>query len=120
MRELVWLVGAEPKVVRPDPQRHVPVHALLEPVLEPALRLVRRDEELHLHLLELPGPENEVPGRYLVAEALSDLGDPEWWLLAPELQVVAEVEEDPLRRLGAQVHDRPLVLDGADRRLEQQ
>ena len=69
-------------------------------------RLVGRDEELHLHLLELARAEDEVAGRDLVAERLADLRDPERRLLARELQRVLEVEEDALRGLGTQVGDR--------------
>ena len=82
-------------------------------MLEPLLRLGGRHEELHLHLLELAGAEDEVAGRDLVAERLADLGDPERRLLARELEHVLEVDEDPLRRLGAQVGDRePVSLTG--------
>jgi hypothetical protein len=42
------------------------------------------DEELHLHLLELAGAEDEVARRDLVAERLADLPDPERDLL-PEV-----------------------------------
>src|SRR5205807_1551782 len=65
-------------------------------------------------------PEDEVPGGDLVAEALADLRYPERRLLAGELQVVLEVEEDPLSGLGAQVYGRALLLDRADRGLEHQ
>ena len=62
----------------------------------------------------------KLPVRDLVAEALADLRDPERRLLAGELQVVLEVQEDPLGGLGAQVDGRALLLDRADRRLEHQ
>ena len=91
-----------------------------EPVLEPLLRLGRRHEELHLHLLELARAEDEVAGRDLVAERLADLRDPERRFLARELQHVLEVDEDALRRLRAQVRGRARLLHRADRRLEHQ
>ena len=90
------------------------------PVLEPLRRLVGRHEVLHLHLLELARAEDEVAGRDLVAKRLADLGDAERRLLARELEDVLEVDEDPLRRLGAQVGLRARVLDRADVRLEHQ
>ena len=65
--------------------------------------LGRRDEELHLHLLELAHAEEEVPGRDLVAEALADLRDPERRLHAQRRGDVLEVDEDALRRLRPQV-----------------
>ena len=86
----------------------------------PLLRLVRRHEVLHLHLLELARAEDEVAGRDLVAERLADLRDPERRLLARELQDVLEVEEDPLGGLGAQEDARALVRDRAHVRLEHQ
>jgi hypothetical protein len=45
-------------------------------------RPARLDEELHLHLLELAGAEDEVARRDLVAERLADLRDAERRLLA--------------------------------------
>ncbi len=120
MRELVVVVGAQMQVVGPDPQLLIPAHPLLQPVLEPLRGLVRRHEELHLHLLELPRPEDEVAGSDLVAKGLADLGDPERRLLAGELQHVLEVDEDPLCRLRAQVGDRAGLLHRPDRRLEHQ
>src|ERR1700719_2611010 len=105
-------------MVRPDTQFEIPALTLAEPMLEPARCLLRRDEELHLHLLELPRPEDEVPGRDLVAEGLAHLSDPEGRFLAGELQYVLEVDEDPLRRLRAQVRRRARLLHRADRRLE--
>ena len=80
--------------------------------------LVGRAEELHLHLLELAGAEDEVAGGDLVAKRLADLGDPERRLLARELEHVLEVDEDALGRLGAQVGGRAGVLDRPDRGLE--
>ena len=80
----------------------------------------RRDEELHLHLLELAGAEDEVAGRDLVAEGLADLGDPERRLLAGEAEHVLEVDEDALRRLRPQVDLRALAGDRADVGLEHQ
>src|SRR5439155_23885825 len=66
--ELVGAVGAQAQVRRADAQVDVPAPALAEPVLEPLLGLARRDEVLHLHLLELARAEDEVPGGDLVAE----------------------------------------------------
>ena len=52
----------------------------------------------------------KLPGRDLVAERLADLRDAERQLLARELEDVLEVDEDPLRRLRAQVDRRAGVL----------
>ena len=76
------------------------------------------DEVLHLHLLELAHPEDEVAGADLVAEALADLGDSEGNLLARRLLDVLEVDVAALRRLGPQVDDRRVLLDRAHERLE--
>src|SRR4029078_3229596 len=72
-------------------------------VLVPLTGVVGRYEELHLHLLELARPEDEVARRDLVAERLADLGDPERRLLARELQDVLEVDQDALGGLRPQV-----------------
>ena len=77
MGELVGVVGAQAYVVGAQSQGGVPAHPLGQPVLEPLLGFGRRHEELHLHLLELACPEDEVAGRDLVAEGLTDLRYPE-------------------------------------------
>ncbi len=82
--------------------------------------VVRRDEELELHLLELAGAEDPVLRRDLVAEALADLGDAERRLLARRLQDVREVGEHPLRRLGPEVGVGAGSFDGTGLGLEHQ
>ena len=82
--------------------------------------VLRRHEELHLHLLELTGAEDEVARGDLVAERLADLRDAERRLLAGRGLHVLEVDEDALGRLGAQVRDRGVVLHRADVGLEHQ
>ena len=72
--------------------------------------LVRLDEELQFHLLELPGAEGEVLRRDLVAEGLADLADPEGDLHARGVADILELGEDRLGRLGTQVSD--IVLRG--------
>src|SRR5699024_3332529 len=74
--------------------------------------------ELHLHLLELAGAEDEVAGGDLVAERLADLADAEGRLAPRRRHDVGEVDEDALRRLRAQVVQAGLVLDGAEVGLE--
>ena len=77
-------------------------------------------EELDLHLLELAGAEDEVAGVDLVAEALADLGDAEGSLHAAGVDDVAEVGEDALGGLGAEIGLARLVVDGANVGLEHQ
>ena len=60
----------------------------------------------------------KLPGRDLVAERLPDLGDAERRLAARDLGHVLEVDEDALRRLGAEIHGHAGLLEGADARLE--
>src|SRR5262249_27425400 len=105
VRQLVGVVGPEAEVIGADAELRVPAETLLEPMIEPSLRVHRRHEELHLHLLELARPKGEVAGRDLIAEALADLGDAERRLLARELQVMLEIQEDALSGLWAQVDD---------------
>src|SRR5437660_2165226 len=99
-----------------DAVARVPAISLLDPVVEPVVRLAGRDEVLHLHLLELARAKEEVAGRDLVAERLADLCDPERRLAARELEHVLEVDEDPLGRLGTEVRGRSGLLDRAERR----
>src|SRR5213595_729020 len=80
-----------------------PGQTLLQPVAKPAVGLGRGHEELHLHLFKLARAEDEVASGDLVAKALADLSDAEGGLLAPELEIVLEVQEDPLRRFGPQI-----------------
>ena len=117
--ELLLRVLEVAQVVGVDAQVDVPAGALVDPVAVPLLVLAGLDEELHLHLLELAGAEDEVAGRDLVAEALADLGDAERRLLPAAGHHVGEVEEDALRGLGAQVVQAGLVLDDAEVGLEQ-
>ena len=101
------------------PEVDVPARALVDPVLVPLLVLARLDEELHLHLLELAGAEDEVARRDLVAEALADLRDAEGRLHPRAGDHVGEVDEDALRGLGPQVVQPGLVLGHAEVGLEQ-
>ena len=118
--ELVGLVGADHQEVRPDAEVEVPVAADLDPLPVPLVGLGRRHEELHLHLLELAGAEDEVARGDLVAEGLADLGDAERRRLAGEVEHVLEVDEDALGGLRPQVGDRARVLHRADVGLEHQ
>ena len=78
----------------------------------------RLDEELHLHLLELTGAEDEVARGDLVAEALADLADAERRLAARRGDHVGEVDEDALRGLGPQIVQAFLGLDRTEIGLE--
>ena len=78
------------------------------------------DEELHLHLLELAGAEDEVARGDFVAERLADLGDAEREFGARGGEDVVEVDEDALRGFGAQPHLARGVLNGSGERLEHQ
>ena len=118
VRELVGVVRADPQVALADPVAAVPGVALVDPVAVPLVGLGRRHEELHLHLLELERAEDEVARRDLVAERLADLGDAERRLAARDLGDVLEVDEDALRRLGAEVDRDARLLHRADARLE--
>lgn len=114
MGELLLGVLEPAHVLFAQTEAGVPVPALLHPVLLPLLVLARLDEELHLHLLELAGAEDEVAGRDLVAEGLAHLRDAEGRLAARGLLDLGEVGEDALGRLGAQVGDGAAVLRGAE------
>ena len=63
------------------PQRLHPLEPLVSPVVKPCCIGTRLHEELHLHLLEFPRPEDEVARRDLVAKRFADLRYAEWDLL---------------------------------------
>ena len=107
-------------MARPNSQRLVPIETGGEPVVEPLRRLVRWNEELHLHLLELTRTEDEVPGSDLVAERLADLCDAKRRLLARKLEHVLEVDEDALGSFWTQVDRGSGFFDGTHGRLEHQ
>src|SRR3954469_4418906 len=111
--QLVGRVLARPQALSRDPVAGVPLEAPWQPLLEHGRRGVRPHEVLHLHLLELAHPEDEVAGRDLVPERLADLGDAERDLLARALLDVLEVDVRALGSLGAEVDDRGVVLDRA-------
>src|SRR2546429_677440 len=82
VRQLVFRVLVEPQLVGPHAQSGQPLHPLVAPELEPLEVRARLHEVLHLHLLELAGPKDEVAGSDLVPECFADLRDPEGDLLA--------------------------------------
>src|SRR5438876_756551 len=120
MRELVGAVGPHAEPLGRETEVRVPAQALLAPVLEPRIVVTGPHEELELHLLELARAEEEVAGRDLVAEGLSNLCDAEGNLETRSLDHVPEVDEDALRRLRPEVGDVCRVLHGADEGLEHQ
>ena len=117
--QLVRGVLAQPQPRRGHAEALVPRQPAREPFLEGGRGgLLGADEVLHLHLLELAHPEDEVAGRDLVAERLPDLGDPERELLARGLLDVLEVDVRALRGLRPEVDDRRVLLDRPHERLE--
>src|ERR1700722_6021720 len=105
MRQLGLVMGSEAQELISDAVVAIPGEAFGAPILEPARRVSGRDEELHLHLLELAGAKNEVAGGDLVAKAATDLGNAERWLQAHRGHDVRKVHEHSLGSLRAQVGD---------------
>jgi hypothetical protein len=118
--KLLLRVRAHPKMALSQAEVEVPTAPLVDPVAIPLLCVGRRDEELHLHLLELARPEEEVPRRDLVPEALADLRDPERRLHPHGRRDVLEVHEDALGRFGPKESPSRVVAHRADERLEHQ
>src|SRR3989441_9652814 len=119
--KLVLRTVVETQVCRLDPElRRIPGETLLAPVVKPLVIGAGFDEELHLHLLELPRAEDEITGRNLVAERLPDLSDAEGRLEAARLLDIEEVHEHALRGLRPQERHRRVFLDRADKSLEHQ
>src|SRR5438094_5055768 len=118
MGALVVGVVAEAQLLPGDALLDVPQKARLLPLAVEAMGLGWAGEVLHLHLLELARPKDEVAGRDLVAKGLADLGDPKRQLPPRRLLDVLEVHEDGLRRLWPEPRDGRGVLDRTDERLE--
>ena len=66
------------EMISPDTHLIVELHSLCSPVREPLFVRSRLAEELHLHLLELAGAEDEVLCRDFVSEGLTYLSNPKW------------------------------------------
>ena len=75
---------------------------------------------MHLHLLEFAHAEDELAGDDLVPEGLADLRDAKRQLHAAGLLDVEEVDENALRRFGAEVDDAGVATDRTELRLEHQ
>ena len=118
--QLLRLMVAQAEALVGHVQLLQPLVAELAPVGEPFEIGVRLAEELELHLLKLADAEDEVARRDLVAEALADLADAEGDLPARGALDVLEVDEDALRRLGAEIDLRRRVLGHALMGLEHQ
>ena len=119
VRQLFLWVLVQAQVFFLDTQVGVPLVAVIDPVLVPLFVLARLDEELHLHLLELAGAEDEVTRGDLVAEGLTNIGNAEWRLHARGGHYVLEVDEDTLCGLGTQVVQTLLVIDRTQEGLQQ-
>ena len=143
VRQLLLLLPVFDQRVAAQADALVPLDALLDPVLVPELpapiglrvegcglrvgqardraghflhHLVGADEELQFHLLELARAEGEVARVDLVAERLADLANAKRHPLARDIQHVLELDEDGLRRFGAQVGRCFRAFDRARRR----
>ena len=78
-----------------EPRVHV-----LQPLFVGRLPLLipRTDEVLNFHLLEFPGPENEVPRGDFVPKRFADLRDPKRDFSPTHVAHVFEVDENALNR----------------------
>ena len=82
----------------------MPFEALCLPEFKPLHFGARLAEELHLHLLELPHTEDELPGNHLVTESFADLGDTEGDFHAAGFLHIYIVHENALCGFGAQIN----------------
>ncbi len=98
-----FLVVVETVVVVAEAQGAMPSHTGLLPLVPPIHFGPGLHEELHLHLLELAHAEYELTRHDLVAERLAYLCDAEREFHASRLLHVEVVDEDALRRFGAEV-----------------
>lgn len=65
-----------------DAEVEIKLLVLLFPISEPFGVFRRMNKELHLHLFEFAGAEDEIPRRDFVAESLADLGYAKGYFLA--------------------------------------
>ena len=82
----------------------MPFETELFPMLEPFEFRSRANEELHLHLLELPHTEHELTSYDLVTERLTDLRNTERHFHATGFLYVQEVDEDSLCGLRTKIN----------------
>ena len=69
------------------------------------------DEELHLHLFEFAGTEDEVSWCNFITERFTDLANTKWWLLPRSLCDVIKVDKDSLSCLRAKVGKPALIFN---------
>ena len=108
MRQFIGRVFAGAQMLALDSEFDVPVESEIDPVAIPLLFFlaIGTNEELHLHLLELAGAENEILGGDFVAERFALLRDAERQLDALRIDDVLEVRENSLRGFRAQIDNR--------------
>ena len=118
--QLLGVVVPQAQVLVLQTDGKQPVVAEGPPILEPLQVGAGLAEELQLHLLKLPDPEDEVAGGNLVAERLADLAHAEGQLAAGGALGVDEVGEDALGGLGTEIHGVLGVLGDSLEGLEHQ
>ncbi len=101
-----------------DADVFVKLQPLFAPVFQELGALLGPAEILELHLLEFAGAEGVVARIDFVAKSFADLRDAERKLFARDIEHVAELHKDCLRRLGPKIHLRLLIVGGAMMRLE--
>src|SRR5688572_30923410 len=62
MTQLILVMWPDTEIGLGHAKPEIPVASPLLPVGDPLVRFLWPDEVLHLHLLELPGAEHELPG----------------------------------------------------------
>src|SRR5574344_43768 len=94
MSQLLMIM--ETIILSPHSQILVPLQTLLLPSLEPLHLCTWLNEELHLHLLKLPHPEDELASHNLIPESLSYLSNSKRNLHTPSLLNIQILNEDTL------------------------
>ena len=108
--KLLGLVVAKTEVFFFYVKAEKPIVAIASPILEPLKVGVGLAEELKLHLLKLANTEDEVTGRDLVAEGLTNLANTEGKLAACSSLNSLEVYEYTLCGFGTEVNFAARIL----------
>jgi len=111
VRQLVTGMLMETELGRRNTKIDMPLHPCLSPLFKPTIVVTGLHKKLHLHLLELSRPENEIARRDFIAKSLANLCDTKRDLFSGRLHDIQVVHIYSLRCLRPQVDDSRIVFN---------